>query len=220
MAEQSALRLVVLISGTGSNLQAIRDREHEIGARVCAVISNRPDAQGLQRAVAAGIPTVVVDHRAYPERSAFEAELAEAIDAHAPDLIVLAGFMRVLTPAFVLRYQGRMLNIHPSLLPAWRGLHTHARVLAQGERWHGCSVHYVTPELDGGPVVLQARVPVLADDTVERLQQRVQRQEHVIYPRVIQWIAQGRLIWQQDMPWLDGTPLSSPVILEAQEEVS
>jgi len=220
VAEQSTLRLVVLISGIGSNLQAIRDQEHEIGAHVCAVISNRPDAQGLQRAAAAGIPALVVDHRAYPERAAFDAELAEAIDAHAPNLIVLAGFMRVLTPAFVLRYQGRMLNIHPSLLPAWRGLHTHARVLAQGECWHGCSVHYVTPELDGGPVVLQARVPVLADDTIERLQQRVQRQEHVIYPRVIQWIAQGRLIWREDMPWLDGTPLSSPVILEANEEMS
>jgi len=147
VAEQSALRLVVLISGTGSNLQAILDQERKIGARVCAVISNRPDAQGLQRAAAAGIPTRIVDHKAYPERIAFEAELAEAIEAQVPDLIVLAGFMRVLTPAFVLRYQGRMLNIHPSLLPAWRGLHTHARVLAHGERWHGCSVHYVTPEL-------------------------------------------------------------------------
>ncbi len=219
MAEQPVLRLVVLISGAGSNLQAILDQEREIGARVCAVISNRPDAQGLQRAAAANIPAMVVDHSAYPERIAFEAELAQTIDAHAPDLIILAGFMRVLTPTFVLRYQGGMLNIHPSLLPAWRGLHTHARVLAHGESWHGCSVHYVTPELDGGPVVLQARVPVLADDTVERLQQRVQRQEHVIYPCVIQWIAQGRLTWRENMPWLDGAPLLTPVILEMKEEL-
>ena len=187
--------VVVLISGSGSNLQALIDSIASDGnpARIAAVISNRADAFGLVRAQQAGIPTRVLDHTQFAGREAFDAALVEAIDGFEPQLVVLAGFMRILTPAFVRHYQGRLLNIHPSLLPRHKGLHTHQRALDEGDREHGCSVHFVSEELDGGPVVLQARLPVLEQDTADSLAERVHRLEHRIYPLAVRWFAEGRL---------------------------
>lgn len=204
------LRVVVLISGAGSNLQALIEAQAREGYRIVGVVSNRPAAAGLDRARVVGIPALAVDHTAFADRPAFEAALGATLERLAPDLIVLAGFMRVLTADFVARFAGRMLNVHPSLLPAYRGLDTHARVLAAGERWHGCSIHYVTAELDGGPVVMQARLAVQPEDTAASLQARVQALEHAVYPKVVGWIAQGRLRWQDAGPWLDGAPLAAP----------
>jgi phosphoribosylglycinamide formyltransferase-1 len=184
-------RLVVLISGRGSNMQALV--EAKLPAHVAAVISNRGDAAGLRYATERGIATAVVDHRRYPSREAFDAALAAAIDAHAPDLVVLAGFMRVLTPAFVERYAGRLLNIHPSLLPAFPGLDTHVRALAAGVKIHGATVHFVTAALDHGPIVVQAAVPVLPSDDAETLAARVLEQEHRIYPLAVRWFLAGAL---------------------------
>ncbi|MBI5782010.1 MAG: phosphoribosylglycinamide formyltransferase [Rhodocyclales bacterium] len=184
--------LVILISGRGSNMEAIV-RAAIPGARIAAVISNRPEAAGLEFARRHGIATAVVDHKAHPSREAFETALAAAIDAFAPDLVVLAGFMRVLGEAFVRRYEGRMLNIHPSLLPAFPGLHTHERALQEGCRVHGATVHFVTPALDHGPIVVQAAVPVLPDDTPETLAARVLAQEHRIYPQAVRWFVEDRL---------------------------
>lgn len=202
-------RLVVLISGNGSNLQAFIDRiaDGSLPARIVAVISNKAEAFGLERARGAGIATQVIDHRAFPSREAFDAELAQAVDAQAPDAVVLAGFMRILTPGFVQRFRGRLFNIHPSLLPKFTGVDTHARALAAGEREHGCSVHFVTEELDGGPVVAQARVPVLPDDTPDSLRERVHAAEHRLYPEVIGWLARGRLAWSAAGVTLDGRPI-------------
>lgn len=185
-------RLVILISGRGSNMEAII-RAQIPGAEVSAVIANRPDAEGLAFAVDQGIVTQVVDHKAYPSREAFDAALADAIDAHRPDLVVLAGFMRVLTDAFVTRYAGRLLNIHPSLLPSFPGLHTHRKALEAGVRVHGATVHFVTPTLDCGPVVIQAAVPVLPGDDEAALARRVLEQEHRIYPQAVRWFVDGRL---------------------------
>jgi len=182
--------VVVLISGRGSNMQALL----EAGLPVSAVISNRADAKGLAIAAAHGVETRVVEHRKFPSREAFDAALAEEIDRFEPRLVALAGFMRVLTPAFVERYAGRLLNIHPSLLPAFPGLDTHARALAAGAKVHGCTVHFVTAELDHGPVVIQAEVPVRKDDTAETLAARVLRREHEIYPRAVRWFLDGRLV--------------------------
>lgn len=162
-------------------------------ARVAAVLSNRPDAAGLQFAQQQGIQTGVVDHRQHPDRAAFDAALAEAIDAHAPDLVVLAGFMRILTPGFVDRYAGRLLNIHPSLLPCFPGLHTHRQAIEAGVKVHGASVHFVTPELDHGPVIVQAALDVLPDDTPESLATRLLPCEHVVYPRAVRWFVEDRL---------------------------
>ena len=184
------MSVVVLISGRGSNLQAILDA----GIAVSAVISNVAGAGGLAIAAQRGIATQVVQHGDFPTREAFEAALAREIDRHAPTLIAYAGFMRVVTAGFVARYAGRMLNIHPSLLPSFTGLHTHERALAAGAKLHGCTVHFVTPELDAGPIVIQAAVPVLANDTPETLSKRVLRQEHIVYPRAIQWFLEGRLV--------------------------
>ena len=187
--------IVILISGAGSNMAAIvraAEREHwaavpprGLGARVAAVISNRPDAAGLALAQAAGIATAVVDHRAHPSREAFDTALAAAIEPHAPTLVVLAGFMRILTPGFVARYAGRMLNIHPSLLPAFPGLHTHQRAIDMGCRVAGATVHHVTAELDHGHIAAQAVVPVLPGDTADALAARVRTQEYLIYPRAV-----------------------------------
>ena len=185
-------KLVILISGRGSNMEAII-RAQIPGAEVSAVIANRPDAEGLAFAVDQGIVTQVVDHKAYPSREAFDAALAETIDALAPDLVVLAGFMRVLTDAFVTRYAGRLLNIHPSLLPSFPGLHTHRKALEAGVRVHGATVHFVTPTLDCGPVVIQAAVPVLPGDDEAALARRVLEQEHRIYPQAVRWFVDGRL---------------------------
>lgn len=189
------LRVVVLISGSGSNLQALIDgvATADLPIEIVAVISNRPDAFGLTRALQANIPTLVVDHKNFTSREAFDQKLIGIIDTFAPDLIVLAGFMRILTPEFTRYYCGRMLNIHPSLLPKFQGLQTHQRALDAGEKQHGVTVHFVTAELDGGPAIVQAVVPVLAGDDANLLAKRVQRQEHVIYPLAVKWFAQGDL---------------------------
>lgn len=191
--------LVCLISGRGSNLAALlaaarEERwEQRLDARFAAVISNKPQAAGLAIAAAAGVPTRVVAHGDFGSRDAFDRALMVAIDAHQPALVVLAGFMRVLTEGFVTRYAGRLINIHPSLLPSFTGLHTHERALEAGCKVHGATVHFVTPELDHGPIILQAAVPVLPDDTPETLAERVLAQEHVIYPRAVRWFAEGLL---------------------------
>ncbi|HYW03902.1 MAG TPA: phosphoribosylglycinamide formyltransferase [Gammaproteobacteria bacterium] len=212
--------MVVLISGSGTNLQALIDavRNGRIPARIAAVISNRPDAWGLERARRAGIDAIALDHARFASREGFDAALQDAVDRYRPDLVVLAGFMRILTDAFVRRYAGRMINIHPSLLPAHRGLHTHQRALEGGDRVHGVSVHYVTPELDGGPVIAQARVPVLPGDDAGALARRVQAREHRLYPEVVDWIARGRLRLEGGTPVLDGRPLRQPVILDGESE--
>ncbi|MBL8470121.1 phosphoribosylglycinamide formyltransferase [Methyloversatilis discipulorum] len=186
--------VVILISGRGSNMRSIV--EAGLAANVRAVISNRPDAGGLAYARERGIATAVVDHTQYPDRVAFDQALAAEIDRHTPDLIVLAGFMRILTPGFVEHYAGRMINIHPSLLPAFTGLHTHRRAIEAGCRIAGVTVHFVTGELDGGPIIAQAAVPVLADDDETTLAARVLAQEHLIYPRVVRWFLEGRLTLQ------------------------
>lgn len=206
------LRVLVLISGSGSNLQALIDGSIAgLPYEIIAVISNRADAFGLERARRQGIPAEVLDHRAYPDRESYEAELQELIDGHAPGLVVLAGFMRILTPGFVAHYGGRMLNIHPSLLPKLRGLHTHQRALDAGEQEHGASVHFVTAELDGGPLILQSSVPILPGDDAETLAARVLTREHIIYPQAVTWFAEGRLRLAEDgRVWLDGAPMSAP----------
>ena len=191
----SLARITILISGRGSNMAALIDAalEGRIAGAVTHVISNRPDAAGLDYARRHGIATRVVDHRAFASREAFDAALAEAIDSGEPDLIVLAGFMRILGRAFVERYQGRMLNIHPSLLPAYPGTDTHARALADCAARHGCTVHFVTPEVDGGPIVAQAEVDVLPDDDAATLAARVLFQEHRLLPDVVGWFCAGRI---------------------------
>lgn len=183
--------VVILISGRGSNLQAIL--EAKLPARIAAVISNKPDAGGLAFASTHGIPTQVVDHKQYPSRETFDQALMQAIDAHRPDLVVLAGFMRVLTEDFVRHYAGRMINIHPSLLPAFPGLHTHQQAIDAGVRIHGCTVHFVTPTVDHGPIIVQAAVPVNPGDTAQALAARVLRQEHRVFPAAIRWFLQDRL---------------------------
>ena len=201
--------VVVLISGSGSNLQALIDSVAHDGnpARIAAVICNRAGAFGLERAKQAGITTELLDHKQFDGREAFDAALIQAIDAHQPDLVVLAGFMRILTPGFVQHYSGRLLNIHPSLLPKHKGLHTHQRAIEAGDSEHGCSVHFVTEELDGGPLVVQAVLPVMADDTAESLARRVHQQEHQIYPLAVRWFAEGRLRLGAQGAMLDGLPL-------------
>ena len=195
-------QMVILISGRGSNMQAMV----EAGLPVAAVISNRADAAGLAYAAGRGIATAVVSHRDYATREAFDAALADAIDGYAPDLIALAGFMRILTEGFVRPYQERPLNIHPSLLPAFPGLDTHARALAAGVKLHGCSVHFVTPQLDHGPIVMQAAVPVLAGDDAATLAARVLAQEHRIYPQAARWSLEGKLRVEDGVVRVAGNP--------------
>ena len=204
--------MVVLISGGGTNLQALIDAA--AAGRpfvVAAVISNRPGVAGLERARAAGIPTRVIDHTDFADRDGFDAALAEAIESFEPGLIVLAGFMRILTTGFVERFAGRMLNIHPSLLPAFQGLDTHRRALEAGVREHGASVHFVTAELDGGPVIAQTRLAVEPDDTPSSLAARVLAREHVLLPQVVTWFAEGRLRMRDHMVWFDGAALQAPL---------
>ncbi|VAW58011.1 Phosphoribosylglycinamide formyltransferase [hydrothermal vent metagenome] len=203
----------MLISGSGSNLQAIIEAiaTNALHARISTVISNRPDAKGLERACAAGLNTQCIDHREFESREAFDQQLIQSIDQHQPDLIILAGFMRILTHDFVSHYASRMLNIHPSLLPEFRGLNTHQRALDAGVKQHGVSIHYVSNELDGGPLVLQAVIDVCADDSRESLQQKIHLQEHVIYPMVIEWIAQCRLEITDEQIYLDKQPLKQPL---------
>ena len=203
--------VVVLLSGTGSNLQALIDSDDVKAspATIRAVISNRADAYGLQRAKDAGIDTRVLDHKAFEGREAFDAALIEVIDEFKPQLVVLAGFMRILSADFVRHYQGRLLNIHPSLLPKYKGLHTHQRALEAGDSEHGCSVHFVTEELDGGPLVVQAVIPVESDDSPHSLAQRVHAQEHRIYPLAVRWFAEGRLSLDEQGALLDGQLLAA-----------
>ena len=193
MSAAPRCRLVVLISGSGSNLQAFIDASTDPAypCEVVAVISNREGVFGLERAARAGIPAEVLDHTGFPSRESFDAALADHIDVHRPDIVILAGFMRILTPGFVTRYAGRLLNIHPSLLPKYPGLHTHQRAIDAGDTEAGATVHLVTEELDGGPVILQARVPVLPGDTAETLAARVLVQEHRIYPEAARLLASG-----------------------------
>lgn len=189
------MRVVILISGRGSNMRALLEANFPADAKVefVCVISNKADAPGLQTAVTQGVATEVLEHRQFPDRASFDTALAERIDAYAPDLVILAGFMRVLTADFVRHYENRLVNVHPALLPAFPGLDTHARAIAAGVKLHGCTVHFVTPEVDAGPIIAQAAVPVLAGDTPHTLAARVLRQEHRIFPLVVGWLAQGRV---------------------------
>jgi phosphoribosylglycinamide formyltransferase 1 len=218
--ESRERRIAVLISGRGSNLQALirACADGRIDGRIVLVISNRPQAPGLEFARQAGIPFTVVDHRKYPDREAFDQALADAIEASASDLIVLAGFMRVLTNTFVARFQAQMVNIHPSLLPDFRGLDTHARALAANVDVHGASVHFVTAELDGGPVIMQARVPVCPGDTPATLAARVQAAEHRLYPAAVGLICSGRIKAVGDRICCDGRILERPLLLDDNPE--
>jgi len=205
--------LVVLISGSGSNLQAIIDQcaNNSINASICRVISNKTDVKGLARAEDAGIATQVIDHTQYADREAFDAALIEVIDQCNPDLVVLAGFMRILTEGFVTHFKGRLINIHPSLLPKYQGLNTHQRAIDAGDSEAGASVHFVTEELDGGPVIAQAKVPVEANDTTETLAKRVLTVEHGIFPAVIGWFADKRLQLDNNQIVFDQKTLSQPI---------
>ncbi len=216
------LPIVVLISGSGSNLRAIveRARSGTLPVEIRAVVSDRTEAAGLAWAASAGLPAIAISPRDFADRPAFDRALADRIEGYAPRLVVLAGFMRILGREFVERFAGRMLNIHPSLLPRHRGLHTHQRALEAGDPVHGASVHFVTPELDGGPVVLQARVPVRTEDNEVTLAARVLAQEHRIYPQCIGWYAAGRLQLRDGVAVLDGRVLESPLVVEASDEVA
>jgi phosphoribosylglycinamide formyltransferase-1 len=208
------LRLAILVSGRGSNMVAIARAcaGGALRARIALVIADAAGIGGLDAARALGLDTRIVAWEGGAAREQFERALGQALASAQPDLIALAGFMRVLSAPLVEAHAGRMLNIHPSLLPKYRGLHTHRRVLEAGERVHGASVHFVTPELDGGPVILQSRLAVRPGDTEHILSARVQATEHIIYPRVIGWIADGRLAWREGRPWLDGTALEAPIV--------
>jgi len=210
------LDVAVVISGRGSNMEAIARAalQAESGYRVCRVIADRPGAGGVARAAALGVPTAVVPVKQFPDRAAFEAALASEIERSGAGLVALAGFMRILSPEFVQHFEGKLLNIHPSLLPAYKGLDTHGRVLAARESHHGASVHYVTAELDGGPVIMQGRLRVRAGDTPESISARVHALEHIIYPHVCSLIATGRVRWSNGCVQLDGKPLGQPLIEE------
>ncbi|WJM81998.1 phosphoribosylglycinamide formyltransferase [Pectobacterium brasiliense] len=197
--------IVVLISGHGSNLQALIDacKNGRLKGKIVAVFSNNAEAYGLERAQDADIPTCVLNPEDFADRAAFDAALANEIEQYEPALVVLAGYMRILSPEFVAQFAGKMLNIHPSLLPKYPGLHTHRKALENGDREHGTSVHFVTDELDCGPLILQAKVPVFSDDTEESLSERVKTHEHTIYPMVINWFLNGRLVMRDNEAWLD-----------------
>lgn len=220
MSSREHLPVVVLISGAGSNLQALIDAVAQQGLPIDirAVISNRRNAHGLQRAQRAGIATAILDHRDYADRAAFDAALQILIDSYQPGFILLAGFMRVLTREFVEHYSGRMLNIHPSLLPDLPGIDTHRRALAEGRDVHGASVHFVTQEVDGGPVIIQARVAIAADDDAASLGARVLAAEHRIYPLAVRWVAEGRLRWREGQIEFDGRALSAPLVYDVVQQ--
>jgi phosphoribosylglycinamide formyltransferase-1 len=210
--------IVILISGRGSNMESLLAAvaAGSVPVRIAGVLSNRPDAGGLTTASALGVPTHVVDHMAFASREAFDQALAAAIDVFAPDLVVLAGFMRILSDGFVQRYAGRLMNIHPSLLPSFPGLHTHRRALAEGVRLHGCTVHFVTPALDHGPVIVQAAVPVLDSDDEASLAARVLAQEHRIYPLAVRWFAEDRLRLHEGRVWLDAQQEAGGALIAPQ----
>lgn len=220
MKPDNPARLAILISGRGSNLQAFIDASsrRDISAEIAVVISNNPAAEGLNKAADAGIPTRCIDHRNYPSRESFDAALAQEVQQWAPDAVILAGFMRILTPVFIQPFSGRLLNVHPSLLPKYPGLHTHQRALDAGDSQGGVTVHFVTLELDGGPPIIQARVPILPDDTAQTLADRVIEKEHLIYPLAAQWLIAGRLQLTDDGASLDGEPIPATGIDYPQEE--
>lgn len=222
MSERPSARLAIIISGRGRNLAAVHAAvaDGRIPARIVGVVSNRADAAGLKHAGAVGLPTFVIPHLDYPDRSAFDAALAARLDALRPDIVVLAGFMRILTEGFVRAFEGRLLNIHPSLLPRHKGLDTHAAVLAAGDTEHGATVHFVTPQLDGGPPVIQGKFTVRADDDVESLAERVMTHvETRIYPQAIAWMARGELRHVQGKAVFRGQPLVEPLSLDDLESV-
>ena len=204
-------RLVVLISGSGTNLQAILDaiQDGQLNASVALVLSNKAGVAGLDRAQAAGIPTAVIEHKRFPDREQFDRAMIEAIAPYDPETVVLAGFMRILSDGFVHHYRGKLINIHPSLLPRYPGLHTHQRAIDAGDKEHGCSIHFVTEELDGGPVIAQAVVPIRSNDTAETLSKRVQLREHALYPLVLNWRAAGHVALHQDGVKLHGETLGT-----------
>lgn len=207
------MSLAALISGGGTNLQALIDavQKREIAASISVVLSNNSNAGGLQRARTAGIPVEILDHRLFANREAFDDALGQVLDNYSPDLIVLGGFMRILSEKFVRRYAGRILNIHPSLLPKFTGLNTHARAIEAGESMHGCTVHFVTPTLDGGPPIIQGAVAIREGDSPETLAERVLKIEHRIYPEAVSMIAAGRLEYKNEQAWLDGEALTEPL---------
>ena len=215
------LRVVVLISGHGSNLQAFIDgqRQGRLPIDIQAVISSRADAYGLMRAERAGIEHQTLSHRDFASREHYDVALRECVQRYRADLVIMAGFMRILTSAFLCAFQGRLVNIHPSLLPALRGLHTHERALQEGLSEHGCSVHYVIPALDAGPVIVQARVPIKPNDSPDSLQQRVQRQEYRIYPLAVRWIAEGRVEMRDGSVWYRGQRQERPLVVAEDDEL-
>lgn len=219
MSTPPRLPVVVLISGSGSNLQSLLDRAPASRIDIRAVFSDRADAHGLKRATNAGVPAHFVDPADCANRETYDRKLAAQIDKYDPGLVVLAGFMRILSPWFVNHYKDRTLNIHPSLLPNYRGLHTHRRVLVAGDRIHGCSIHFVVDELDGGPLIAQAMVDVLPGDNESTLSARVQAREHKLYPLIIDWFATGRLRMQGEQILFDDEPLSAPIVYAQSQEI-
>lgn len=219
VGDQPLSKIVVLISGSGSNLQSFIDacEERRVDGKIMAVISNRPGVKGLDRAAAANIPNIVVDHRAFESREEFDQYLAEIINGFTPDLIVLAGFMRILTGGFVNQFVGKLINIHPSLLPSYPGLNTHQRAIEAGDSVAGATVHFVTPELDGGPAILQVQVPILSTDSSAELAARVLVEEHKIYPLVAQWYCQGRIIMDNGIVFHDSVEVEKSGLLFSSE---
>ena len=207
-------KTAILISGSGTNLQAFIDRvaTGALDVELSVVLSNRADAFGLERARKSGLPTAGIAHGQFSDRASFDHAMAEKLDEWQPDLLVLAGFMRILGAGFVERYAGKILNIHPALLPAYPGLNTHQRVLDAGDRWHGSTVHFVTEELDGGPRILQGRLPVLAGESAAELEKRVQTIEHQIYPEAAGWVGEGRVEYRDGKTWIDGVSADEPII--------
>lgn len=209
------LNLAILISGSGSNLQSfINEIESgQLDANISVVISNKPDVKGLERAKNAGIPTEVIEHKNYSSREEFDLALVDTLNKYAVVLVILAGFMRILTPVFIQPFQGKLLNIHPSLLPKYPGLHTHQRAIEAGDAMAGATVHFVTEELDGGPPIIQARVPIHANDNSDSLAARVLTQEHIIYPRAVRWLTENRLRLDNGKVYLDEEPVSETGVI-------
>lgn len=212
------LKVGVLISGRGSNMAALikAAQEADYPAEVACVISNKPDAAGLKTAADAGIPTVAISHRGYPDRESFDRDVSAALEKHGVELVVLAGFMRILSAWFPQRWAGRLINIHPSLLPSFKGLHVQRQALDAGARISGCTVHFVIPDLDAGPIIAQAAVPVLADDTEETLTERILRQEHKLYPLVVRWFGEGRIACSGGKVAVKGVPSGATLLFSAE----
>jgi phosphoribosylglycinamide formyltransferase 1 len=210
----SRCKTAILISGSGTNLQAFIDAvaDGNLDLELAVVFSNNPDAYGLERAEQAGIPTACIQHSDFPDRASFDHAVIEELDRHDPELLILAGFMRILSPAFVTHYSGKILNIHPALLPLYPGLNTHQRVLDAGDRWHGSTVHFVTEKLDAGPRILQGRLAIVPGETADELATRVQAVEHQIYPEAAGWVGSGKVTFKDGQAWVDGRLAAEPVI--------